>query len=188
MGATPLYGFTYPDPADLVTNGAGAMRVLAESLEAAFAPAGARIAPADSPTELIAAAQVLTMPGAVELVGDFALTGPQTRLTYTGDRPRPFLLTAEAVTDWVTELDGPGIRRVFAELALRVNTTEVASSLFELNYGTTDPLRVAVHTHTLAAVVTLNPGDVVSVTGRAEGNPFVGRSSLTAMPTGPGLA
>lgn len=191
MGATPLYGFTYPDPADFVTNGAGAMRVLAESLEAAFAPAGARIVPAGSPTELIAAAQVVTMPGAVEVAGDFALVGPQTRLTYTGDRPRPFLLTAEVTTEWIVDLGAQPVRRAFADVVLRVGTTAVASSPFELNFGEEPLLRVATHTHTLAAVVTLNPGDIVSVAGRGEADAAVvvrvGNAGMSATPTGPAL-
>lgn len=196
MGTTIPHDFEYPEDSDLVVNGALAMRLLAQSLQLAFAPAGVDIAAGNVSTELTPAdaGKVLTFTGAPTVAGQFdvAVIDNGTRVTYTGTRPRPFLITAAVTAEVLATLEEVGFPTVFHQLWLRNNTTVLDVSTVDLHLrvgvsGANDLIKLHTHTHRLSAVVTLHPGDIVSVVGRGQASGLIG-ARLSVHPVGPAVA
>lgn len=166
MGATPEYGYRYPEPTDLLGNIAAATRLLAEDIEAGHV--WFTSSPTDAPAQAVGvgSTQWTSKLGGVQHSGEF--TEADGIVTYTGTRPRWFLATAQAM--FVGSLDPEDITAghdsvIFEATLVRGDgaVPAVAREVRQIiNAQGVQLSQVGPHiTHTLAGLVRLAPGDTI---------------------------
>lgn len=176
MGATPL-GLGYPEPTDLLTNAHASIRTLAEGVDSIISPDSATIQPAESPGS-VGGATTVDFPGA-QALGHFTYSAGV--LTYTGPRPRQFMVATSV------EIEQGGSAVIDSVVEVVVNGVSVMGSYDLIDLAPT-VLNVRKRVHTIAVPVQLAPGDTVAAVANANPAGTLGVTALRVWAIGPVLA
>lgn len=185
MGTTTNLALPYPEPSDLVKDGATAMASLATTIDTAHVDEHAIIEAAAGGVTLPAANSVIDLQGARDLAG---FTWSAGVLTYAGPSPRPFIVTASVSTQRAVST---AVEAFQSTATLQHTTTSgpttIATSGNGMDFGTHTDVETWNHSHGLTGVTILAPGDELRVLLTA--SPATSMAAdLRALPLGPARA
>lgn len=183
MPSTVPYGLPYPNPTDRARDGATAVRLLAEAVNARMRPAVAQIEEDGNGSTIGAAPVPIVFPGPQTYMEGFSYAGGS--LTYAGPT-RLFLIAATVEVEHAFALDSlPAY--VSSTAQLFVSDSQVSSSydMVAVEGGAIGDRSVV---HPLTVPVQLSAGDVIVVKIAASPDGKVGRCALRVYPIGPATA